>query len=88
MPACGIEELLDVALLDQAGLADRLPEFVAQRAVLRAVRAAVVVELDVEAGEVALVGRLHLGDQLFLAAAFLAGRGSSMAVPCVSSAHM
>ena len=36
-------------------------------------RAAVVVELDVEVGEVALVRRLHLGDQLLLAAAFLAG---------------
>ena len=75
-----IVKLLDVALLDQPGLADRPPEFVAQRAVLRAVRAAVVVELDVEAGKVAFVGGLHLGDQLFLAAAFLAVRESSS--PC------
>ena len=50
-----IEELLDVALLDQAGFANRLPDLLAERPVLGAVRAAVVVELDIERGEVALV---------------------------------
>ena len=38
-----------------------------------AVGAAVVVELDLEAGEVGLVGLLHLGDQFFLADALLPG---------------
>ena len=42
-------------------------------AVLRAVGAAVVVELDVEAGEVGHVGLLHPGDQLLLADALLPG---------------
>ena len=68
-----IVELLDVALFHQPGLANRLPNLVAQRAVLGAVRAAVVVELDIERGEVALVGLLHLGDEFLFADAGLPG---------------
>ena len=63
-----IKELLDIALLDQSRLANRLPNLCAERPVLRAVRAAVVVEFDIERGKVALVGLLHPGDEFLFAA--------------------
>jgi hypothetical protein len=66
-----IVELLDVSLLHEPGLADCPPEFGAKRSVLLAVRAAVIRELNIEAGKVAFVGGLDFGDQRLLAAAFL-----------------
>ena len=72
-PRLGIVQLLDVFRLHEPRLADRLPDLFAQRAIFGAVGAAVVVELDVEVGEVALVGRLHLGDQFLFADAGLPG---------------
>ena len=68
----GVVELRHLALADQAGGAQRFPEHAAQLAVGRAVRAAVVIELDVKAGEIAHVGRPHVGDNGLFAAPLLA----------------
>ena len=69
----GVVKLRDLPLLDQPRLADFGPNLVAGFPSFRAVGAAVIVELDVEAGEVGLVGLLHLGDPLFLGNALLPG---------------
>jgi hypothetical protein len=66
-----IKELLDRVLFHQARFANCQPELTAQPSILSAVRAAVVVELDVEVSEVALVRGLHIRNELFLAPAFL-----------------
>ena len=71
MPACGVVELRHLFLFDQPRLADFGPDLVAGLPRLRAVGAAVVVEFDVKAGEVGLVGLLHLADNLFLGNALL-----------------
>ena len=68
-----VEKLRHVALDHQARVAQGFPEHRAQFAVLRTVGAAVIVELDVEPGEVADVVLAHVGDQRLFAAAFLAG---------------
>ena len=65
--------MLDIFFFDEAGIANRLPDFAAERAVLVAVGATVVVELDIELGEVPLVGRLHVGNELGFAVACLSG---------------
>ena len=67
-----IVQLRHILLGDQIRLAQRPPDLFAETAVFRAVRAAVIVERDVKAGEVPFVGTLHLGDQLLFATAFLA----------------
>jgi hypothetical protein len=67
----GIEQLGHLLLDDQSGFAKRSPELRTKLAVFGTVRAAVVVELDVEPGEVFHVGLLHPGDQLFLRDPFL-----------------
>jgi len=68
----GVVELLHILLEDQPGPPDVGPDFGAQFAVLGAVGAAVVVELDVEPGKVLHMGLLHARDQLFFGDAFLA----------------
>ena len=67
----GVVELGHLLFLDQSGLAERGPNLLANFPRFLAVGAAIVVELDLEAGEVGLVGLLHLGDQLFLGDALL-----------------
>ena len=69
----GIIKLLDLLLAHQPVTAQGTPDFRAVGAVLRAVRAAVVVELDLEGGEIGQVGQLHASDEVFFAHAFLAG---------------
>ena len=69
----GVEKLGDFLFDDQSGFSERGPNLQTHRSRFRAVRAAVVVELDIESGEVGRVGLLHLGDQLFLGDAFLPG---------------
>ena len=68
-----VVEPLDIALGHEARLAGGGPNLPAQLTVLLAVRAAVVIELDIEAGEVANVGLPHVGDHGLFAAAFLPG---------------
>ena len=60
-------------LLDQSGLSQGGPNLDAGFPRFRAVGAAVVVELDVEAGEIGHVGLPHPGDQFLLADALLPG---------------
>ena len=67
-----IIELIDLPFLDEVSLSNLLPDFAAKQAVLLAVRAAVVIELNVEGGEVALVLRVHVGNQCFFRSALLA----------------
>lgn len=69
----GIVELGDFLLDDEACLTQRRPDFVADRPVGIAVGAAVIVEGDVEPGEVPQVGCAHIGDHLGLRPAFLPG---------------
>ena len=70
-PCDRIEQLSDGVLVDVPRAPQRGPNLVAEFAIGFAVRAAVVVELDVETGEVADVSVTHVGDQRGLAAAFL-----------------
>src|SRR4051794_36504556 len=56
-----IVELFDVALHYQPSVTDRRPNVFTEGAVLGAIGAAVIVELDVERREVALVRLLHTG---------------------------
>ena len=83
----GVVELGHFLLAYQSGLAQGGPNLVAKCAILWAVGAAVVVELDVEAGEILDVGLAHLGDERLLADPLGAAR-IMIAVPWVSSAHM
>ena len=69
----GVVELRDFLLFDQSGLAQGGPNLDAYFPRFRAVGAAVVVELDVEAGEIGDVGLPHPGDQFLLADALLPG---------------
>ena len=71
----GVVELFDVSLDDEACRGHLRPDLLTQHAILRAVRAAVVVEHDVEVGKVPLVGLLHLGNDLLFAATWLYHRG-------------
>ena len=64
MPFCGSYSCDNRFLGDQAGLADRTPYLLAHLPVLGAVRAAIVVELDVESREVVDVSLAHLVDEL------------------------
>ena len=68
-----IKELLDVAFFYEPRFADRLPNLRAELPVLCTVRAAVVVELDVERGKITLMRLLHLGNKFLFAAAGLPG---------------
>jgi hypothetical protein len=68
-----VEELGDLAGLHQAPRAQAGPDLIAHSAVVVGVGAAVVIEADLEAGEVALVRGAHVGDQVDLAAALLPG---------------
>ena len=81
-----VVELGHFLLADQAVAAQGGPNLLAILAVLLAVRAAVVVEVDLEAGEVVLVGLLHPCDEFLLADALLPAR-IMIAVPWVSSAQ-
>ena len=65
-----IEELFDLLFFDEPRVPDRLPELSTQFAVLFAVCAAVIVELDVESSEIPDVSVPHFGNECFLAAAF------------------
>ena len=69
----GVVELRHLFLFDQPGLAQGGPNLDADFPRFRAVGAAVVVELDLEAGEIGDVGLPHPGDQLLLAEALLPG---------------
>ncbi len=68
-----VVKLLDILFLHQTRGTNLGPDLLAELAGFRAVGAAVVVELDIEAGEIAHVRLLHIGDQFFFGAAFLAG---------------
>ena len=68
-----VEQLGDLFLVDQSGVAERLPDLGTLRPVFVTVGAAVVVEGDIEAGEVADVGLLHFADQFLLGPLLLAG---------------
>src|SRR5262249_10961748 len=61
-PVARVEELLHLALDDHTGLAQRSPDFSAQLAVFFRMRAAVLVEPDLERREVAQVLRVHVRD--------------------------
>src|SRR5690606_6943514 len=68
-----IVKLLDFTLDDQILTPHCRPDFVAILAGLFAVRAPVMVELDLKTGKIALVRCLHVGDKFFLAASLLTG---------------
>ena len=68
-----VVKLGHLSLFDQLGLSQCGPNLLAYFAGFRAVGAAVVVELDLEAAEIGHVGLLHLGDQFFLTDALLTG---------------
>ena len=68
----GIEQLLNIFFLDQTGVTKRLPELSAQLFVGVAVRAAVVVVADLEAGKVPLMFLARLSDHFLFRAAFFA----------------
>ena len=68
-----VEQLDHLPLADQLFGQQRTPDLFAARAVFGRVRAAVVVEDDVAAGEVALMRLVHLGDECLFAAAALPG---------------
>ena len=69
----GIVKLCDILLDDEARVSQRLPDLMTHAAVVLAVSAAVVVELNPERCEVAEVRLPHVGDQRFFAPAFLTG---------------
>jgi hypothetical protein len=69
----GVVILLDLAIGDDAGVVDRLPNLVADLARGVAVRAAIMVEFNIEPGKIAHVLLLDLGDEILFAAAFLLG---------------
>ncbi len=62
--ALGIEQLLDAAHGNDAGLAQRPVDARRQLAVFLAVRGVIVVERDVEGGEIALVAGLDVADEV------------------------
>ncbi len=68
----GVEELDDLLFDDEPLAPERRPNFGAERAILRRMGAAVVIEAHVEAVEVALVVEAAVADDLFLLATLLA----------------
>ena len=68
-----IVELRHGLLGDVPALAERGPDLMTEFAVRLAIGAAVVIELDIESGEVADVSVTHVGNQCFFATAFLPG---------------
>jgi hypothetical protein len=83
----GVKQLADLALFDQTGRSQRGPELVTQMQVLRRIGAAVIVELNFKAGEIAQVLNLHLADESLFAAALLASsnhNGRTMSVVCAN----
>ena len=72
-PRLRIEELLDIAADDEPLVAQALPDLAAQAPVGVAVGAAVVVELDTEAGEVGEMVVAHRRDQIALGASLRPG---------------
>lgn len=69
----GIEELLNVSFDDQSFAAHGLPDFVAEALVFWAIGTSVMIEGHIEGLKIAEVLGLHIGDQGFFGAAFLAG---------------
>jgi hypothetical protein len=69
----GIIKLLDVSFMDHTGPADRLPNLAAQPAILRTMCAAVVVEVNLELGEIPLMLLLHFRNERFFAAVLALG---------------
>ena len=72
-PGLSVIELRDLSLFHQSCLADFGPDLVAGFSRFGAIGAAVVVELDVEAGEIFQVRLVHLGNPMLLGNAFLPG---------------
>ena len=72
-PGLGVEELGDVFFDDEPCLAEAGPDLVAELLIAGVVGAAVVVEGDVEGGEIGEMRGPHLGDDFSFGAAFLAG---------------
>src|SRR5450631_956399 len=68
----GVEQLRDLALDDEAIFAERAPDFRAVLAIPRRVRAAVVIERDLEAGKVTLMRDAHVTDHVLFGTPFLA----------------
>ena len=68
-----VVELFHVFRFDQSGLSDGRPDFMAEGSVFFAVRAAIVVELDLESCEVPDMRASHVGDDCFFRTAFFAG---------------
>ena len=68
-----VVKLLDLVLAHQAVAPQGPPDLRAGSPILHAVRAAVVVELDLESGKIRQMRLLHAGDEVLLADAFLAG---------------
>lgn len=83
-----IIKLFDIALADQASFANGAPELFTKSMVLRAMRTAVIVELNIEAGKIALVCLLHLGDEFFLADTCLAGANHDRRTVRVVGTHV
>ena len=72
-PALRAPELGDLLAQERAALVELGVDVLAERLVLRRVRRVVVVERDLEVGEVARVARVHLRDEVLGRAALLAG---------------
>ena len=66
-----IEQLRDIALSDEASVSNGRPKLRTKLTVFTAVRAAVVIELDVKRREVRDVLCAHIGDQVFFRSPFL-----------------
>ncbi len=79
----GVEELSDLLFVNQVGIAECLPDLGTLRPVFIAVGTAVVVEFDIEAGEVTDMSRLHFVDQLGFAATFLSSTNHDRRAVCV-----
>ena len=66
----GVEQLFDTAGFDESGFGDGRPDLVAGLFVVRTVGAAVVVELNLKAGEVPHMGFAHIGNHGFFGPTF------------------
>jgi hypothetical protein len=65
-----IEQLLDIFFLDKPRFTNRLPNFIALGLRFCTVRAAVMIELNSETGEISLMSRLRFRNDFFFSTAF------------------
>src|SRR6478609_1676297 len=84
----GVEELRNLAFGDVVVLAQGAPDLGAILAIALGVRAAIVIERDLKAGEVTAMSRVHVGNQLDFAAALLPRANHDRRTVRVVGAHV